>query len=296
MSGGENNGTRGPAGRWERTTVGVAPLLLLSVLLLATDGCGSGQRAVGDPGWHELAPGLELAATGLATPEGGRAVVHLVRLDPRRFVLSLRTASEDSVAVPLTARQWCLREGAVAAINAGMYQTDGVTSVGLLRKRGHVNNPRLGRDRMILLLDPRDPGDPPVRLVDRTCDDYRSLAGRYRAHLQSIRMLGCGRRNVWRPGGKRHSVAAVAIDGRGRVLLILCGDPVDPHLLVERLLRLPIDIRRAMYLEGGPPGQLFLRVGDHRWEFGGRLGGLDIPPPPVPNVILVRARETPHAP
>ena len=275
-----------------RTTTVLLVCLAIPVALLGTGGCRQETPASGAIAWEEVTTGLQMAAVALRDTLTGQVPVHLLRVDPRRYRLRLRTASEDSVPQPRTAREWCRREGAVAAVNAGMYGADGLTSVGLLRKRGHANNPHLGRQRMVLLLDPADPADPPVRLVDRTCEDLVSLQARYRAHLQSIRMVGCDRRIVWRPGGRRHPVTAIGTDDRWRVLLIHCGVPVDPHDLLERLLALPIGLQRVMYLEGGRPGQLCVAANGREWEFSARLGGVELPPPPIPNVILVVPKES----
>ncbi len=264
------------------------------LLLLAAAGCRPGDGMGNGVRWREPLPGLEVAAVACADSLAGEAKVHLVRVDPHRFRITLRMASEDSVPTRWTTRQWCRREGAVAAVNAGMYGSDGLTGVGLLRKPGHVNNPRLGRQRMVLLLDPVGDADPPVRLVDLTCDDYASLAPRYRSQLQSIRMVGCRRRVVWKRGGRRHTVTAIGTDARGRVLLIHCGVPVDPHDLLERLLELPIGLQRVMYLEGGRPGQLCVETDAFARVYTGKLGGLEWPASPIPNVILVLPRGPRH--
>ncbi len=281
-------------GQWCRAagTAGrvLGSTLLLGLLAACAGGCGA--RGEGDAiAWRTLAAGLELATTTLATDTGKGVPVRLVRVDSGRYDLELWNASEDSAHASRTARQWCLSRGGVAAINAGMYQGDGLTSVGLMRKRGHVNNPRLSRDRTVLLFDRRDESVPPVILADLTCDGYDRLSSHYHGRIQGIRMLGCGRRNVWAGGRRRHSVTAIGTDGEGRVVLVHCGQAVDPHSLVNHLRGLPIGLQRLMYLEGGPPAQLYVRAGRQEWEFGQQAGPLTLPPPPIPNVIVVRPRE-----
>jgi hypothetical protein len=65
------------------------------------------------------------------------------------------------------------------------------------------------------------------------------------------------------------------------------------HDLVNALLELPLDLRRAMYVEGGPEAQLFVRGGGTELE---RLGIHQAAPAagddawPVPNVIAAIRR------
>ena len=46
---------------------------------------------------------------------------------------------------------------------------------------------------------------------------------------------------------------------------------MSTHDLVEILLDLPLDISRAMYVEGGPQAQLYVNAGGQIHEFTGRL-------------------------
>jgi uncharacterized protein YigE (DUF2233 family) len=109
-------------------------------------------------------------------------------------------------------------------------------------------------------------------------------------------MISITGENTWAPQARRHSVAALGIDGKGRVLLLHVRTPVSVHDLVAGLLKLPLGIRNAMYLEGGPAAQLFLRTPTREYDFVGLPEmalfdeGQSIPAPPIPNVLGVRHR------
>jgi Phosphodiester glycosidase len=219
-----------------------------------------------------LEPGLELGLFPGPGTAPGDGKIWIVRIDPARFELKLVNASAGD-ARPRTVRAWALAAGAAAAINAGMFQTDGLTSVGLMRTRAHQNNPRRStRYKAVLAFDPVLPGLAPVRILDAACGDLDPSPPGYGTLIQSIRMVSCDRKNVWAPDAKRWSAAAIGLDGAGRALFIHARSPWPVHDLVDALLALPVDLRRAMYVEGGPEAQLFVSAGGREVE---RLGAFE---------------------
>lgn len=262
---------------------------------------GAPGARVGEAEWRRLEPGLDLGTFEIPRrSDAGDSRVCVLRVDPARFELRLLNASAPGQGERLTAREWCLREGLVAAINASMYQKDRRTSVSLMRTRSHVNNPRLSKDRSVLAFDPLEPGLPPARLLDRECDDFEALLPRYGALVQSIRMLSCRGVNVWQPQARRWSAAAIGSDRDGRVLLIHVRTPISVHDLIEVLRALPIGLERALYAEGGPEAQLYVRSGTDELEFlgsrtAGEPEGADgSAARPLPNVVGVARRPAPH--
>ncbi|WP_242352531.1 phosphodiester glycosidase family protein [Anaeromyxobacter sp. SG64] len=245
-------------------------------------------------GFRVLEPGLELGQFAGPAAEGRAQPIAIVRIDPARFELRLLNASAPGEGSLRSARAWAARAGAAAAINASMYQQDYRTSVSLMRTRQHVNQRRVSRDRSVLAFDPLERGAAPVRLIDRDCDDLETVAKAYGTLVQSIRLVSCDRRNVWAPSQRRFSAAAIGMDGKGRVLFIHARTPWPVYDLVNALLALPIDLRQAMYVEGGPEAQLYVRGGggEHEW-----VGGFEhLPqadnhePWPVPNVVAAVRR------
>jgi hypothetical protein len=246
-------------------------------------------------GWRTLEPGLELGLfDGPPAGEEARPIA-VVRIDPARFELKLLNASAPGEGALRTARAWAERAGASAAINASMYQEDYRTSVSLMRTRHHVNQRRVSKDRSVLAFDPIARGASPVRIIDRDCDDLERAAQTYGTLVQSIRLVSCDRKNVWAPSPRRFSAAAIGVDAKGRVLFIHARTPWPVHELVNALLALPIELRQAMYVEGGPEAQLFVRGGGRQHEW---VGGFEHVPQaenrdawPVPNVVAAVRRK-----
>ncbi|HTN52499.1 MAG TPA: phosphodiester glycosidase family protein [Anaeromyxobacter sp.] len=250
--------------------------------------------------WQRLEAGLELA--WLDGPPGapGDGKILVVRIDPAHFELRLLNASAPGEGGLHTARAWAERTGAAAAINAGLYQADYLTSVSQMRSRDHVNQRRVSREKAFLAFDPLEPGIPAVRIVDRECEDVDRVTSRYGALVQSIRMVSCQRQNVWAESPRRASAAAIGLDGKGRILFVHARSAWPVHALVDALLALPLDLRRAMYVEGGPEAQLYVRAGKEELE---RVGAFESAPGaapgeawPVPNVIAAIRRTGPRSP
>ncbi|GEJ59330.1 phosphodiester glycosidase family protein [Anaeromyxobacter diazotrophicus] len=270
---------------------------LLALLVSTPGGFGaSGPPAASQEtaGFSAMEPGLELGTFPGPAGAPGDAKIWIARVDPARFELKLVNASASD-ARPHTVKQWALGAGASAAINAGMFQQDGLTSVGLMRTRLHENNPRRARSyKALLAFDPVRPGLPAVRLLDGACGELDLFPPPYGTLIQSIRLVSCDRQNVWAPEPRRWSSAALGVDGQGRVLFIHARSPWPVHDLVDALLALPIDLRRAMYLEGGKEAQLFVRGGGREVE---RLGAIEAAgaedraiPWEIPNAVVAVRR------
>ena len=241
-------------------------------------------------GWTILLPGLELGEFVSARAQGGDGRIRILRIDPARWRLRLFNASAPSEGQPLTAREWATRHHLAAAINASMYQLDMRSSVSLMRTPGHVNNPRLSKDRAVLAFDPLDAALPRAQIIDRECQDLDALGPAYGTLVQSIRMISCRGANVWAPQPRAFSTAAIGVDAKGRVLFIHARAPHATHDLIDALLGLPIGIKGAIYAEGGREAQMFVRAGDREMEFLGESGGTAAGANlawPIPNVVGV---------
>jgi hypothetical protein len=271
--------------------------LLVAGIILLQMGAGA-PAAPPDQFWTQLEPGLDLGLFPSPRPSSASdSVIRVLRIDPERFELRLLNSSATKDRRRLTAKQWCERFGCIAAINASMFQGDFSTSTSLMRTGEHVNNPRLTMDRAVLAFDRLSRDVPPVLMIDRDCDDLDALRGKYGTLVQSIRMVSCKGKNVWTQQPQRWSTAAVGTDRKGRVLFIHVRSPFTTHDLVNILMELPLELARAMYVEGGPEAQLFIGAGGRSEEF---VGIYDIPfydsdsgapARPVPNVIAVTRKQ-----
>jgi len=237
--------------------------------------------------WKEADEGLYVAEFESVFDNAPYAVT-IVRIDPERYTFNLLCASEHDRA-PLTVREWATRYKMLAAVNAGMFQENGLTSVGYMKNFDHVNNPRLSKANTILAFNPVEKNLPEIRIIDRECQDFNDLRQKYKSFVQSTRMISCNRQNVWSEQDSKWSSLAVGADTQGNILFLFTRTPHSVHDFIEVLLSLPLCLKSAMYLEGGPQASLYLSTSKMTLERYGVWGGLENDslqfPLPIPNVI-----------
>jgi uncharacterized protein YigE (DUF2233 family) len=258
------------------------------IVLLAVSAVLAGNAAAS--GWRQLEQGLALGQFAVPQSTHGDSTVTVLRIDPAHFELRLLNASAPGQGRKLPASQWAKNHALVAAINASMFQTDHRTSVALMTTAGHTNSPHLSKDKAVLAFDRTSPVVPAVQIIDRTCDDFGMLRKHYNTLVQNIRMVSCDSRNVWAQQKRRSSIAAVGMDKDGCVLFIHCRSPYTTHDFINILLNLPIDLKNAMYVEGGRQAQLYVEAGGAQLELVGgfETGAHDSQKSwPIPNVIGV---------
>jgi hypothetical protein len=273
-------------------TVGVRAAIAACLLLVAP------AAGAADGRWTALGGGLELGRFPLEGFDPPGALVHVLRIDPRRWELTLHGLPRGE-SVGYTAREWSRREGLVAAVNAGMYQADYRTHSGYMGADGTVLSRGVNGYLSAAAFAPVDPADPPFRIFDLDDVPLGSLLPRYRRVVQNLRMVKRPGENRWSAQERRWSEAALGEDGEGRALLIFCGAPMPLDRLIAALLSLPLGIVAAQHLEGGSQAQLFVAAGGETVELvGGYEGAFVAPDPdrpawPIPNVVGVRARPAP---
>lgn len=255
-------------------TVGVGikfqPLVLLCALLLVLAWAPPGLAA--GP-WQSWRPGLESARFALeASGPAPRPELVVLRIDPARFALRLLCVGQMGGA-PRTARQWSREFGLTAVINASMYMKDNRTSVGLMLTKDYMNNPRPAKGQNALLaLDPLWPGLTPARLFDLTGTPLKKIRARYATLIQNYRLFTPAGKNLWKRADQKWSSALVGQDREGRVLFMICREVYPMPKLVARLLALPLGLRAAMYVEGGPEATLYAAEGQRELCVVGSFG------------------------
>jgi len=244
--------------------------------------------------WHLLETGLELGI--FASPQiadNGDSLIRVLRIDPLYFELRLLNTSSSEHQQRLSAKEWCQHYGLTAAINASMYQKDYRTSVSFMRTKEHVNNPRVSKDKTILAFDRTTPDVPLVKIIDRQCENFDDWKTDYTTFVQSIRMISCTGRNVWRQQSQKWSTALIGIDRAGNVLFIHVRSQYTTHDLIDILLQLPLQLTNAMYAEGGREAQLYVQSGEHNYEFVGDYGNGfgSTSGRPIPNIVGIVRRD-----
>ena len=146
---------------------------------------------------------------------------------------------------------------------------ENVSSVCRMQTFGHVNNSWFSKDRALLVFDPKKPSLLSVQILDRDCQNVDHLRKLYHTLIQSIRMINCEGKNVWQQQDKKWSTAALGMDHTGHILFIHVRSPFSTHDLIDNLLKLPIRLKRAMYVEGGSEAQMYIHSGNHELEYVG---------------------------
>ncbi|MBC8286234.1 MAG: phosphodiester glycosidase family protein [Nitrospinae bacterium] len=245
-------------------------IVLLGILTLAiSPGTRSTDPAVPST-WRNLEKGLDLGIFQAPKKSAlGDSLIRILRADTDYFGLRLLNASSQDQGKRQSVKNWADRNDLVAAINASMYQKDMMSSVSYMKTRQHTNSNWVSKDKTILAFDPADKSLPPVRMIDRDCEDFDKLRKLYGTLIQSIRMVSCHGENMWAPHKRMWSTAAVGLDNRDRVLFIHVRSPYTSHDLINMLLELPLDLKQAMYVEGGADAQLYINTGKEKHEFIG---------------------------
>src|SRR5439155_16437373 len=83
-----------------------------------------------DRSWKEIDSGLSIGEFDFPQKSGtGDSKITVVRIAPRYYTVRLLSASEFENS-RMTAKEWCKKHGLISVVNAGMFQSDGITSVG----------------------------------------------------------------------------------------------------------------------------------------------------------------------
>jgi len=228
---------------------------------------------------------------GLFLREFDSPQMTLVKIDPNYYSFKLLCASENN-NLRMTAKKWCQRHNLVSAINAGMFQVDGIRNVGYMKNFNHINSPRLNTShKAVLAFNPVDATVPEIQIIDLKCQDFERLKDKYQTLIQGIRMISCKQENVWEKQDKRWTIAAFGIDKAGNGLFILTESHHSVHDFTNILLSLPVSLYNVMYLEGGPDATLYFSANGVEFEkIGSYETGLDENHFPknarsIPNVI-----------
>ncbi len=260
--------------------------------LVAWTVCPPSVSVYAESPWRKVDEGLSVGEFDSPVKSNAQdSRITVVRIDPKLYSFKLLCASEHG-RTKMTARNWCEKFNLIAAVNAGMYQTDGFTNVGLMKTFNHVNNARLNNlYKAVLAFNPLGPKIPEVQIIDLKCQDFETIASKYQTLIQNIRMIGCHQENVWAKTNQLWGMAVFGIDKSGNALIIFTEAPYSGHDFANVLLSLPLSIFNALYLEGGFEANLFFswngveleRVGTR--DTGLPEDSLRAVPRPIPNVV-----------
>lgn len=216
--------------------------------------------------WSEIGKGVQYSRIRLAhMVVHGDGILHVVRIDPKLAGIRVFSVSQQG-GNNQTASQWSRQKNLLVAVNAGMYQEDFRTHVGYMRQNQHVNSPTwVSKYKSVLLLDPISLASsnskyPLADVVDITGGKPTKFP-HYNIVVQNLRLIRAPATNVWRQNKRSWSEAALALDNRGRILVLFSRTPMTMHDFNNKILRLDLGVVRAMHLEGGPEASLSIHGG-----------------------------------
>ncbi len=190
--------------------------------------------------------------------------ITIIKIDPAQYRFAIATASQYKCK-PKPLDVWCKEHHFVAGVNATMFSLhNNRTAVGYLRNYSHTNNSKLkdGYRAMAVFNPQKDKNVPPFQIIDMNCTDWLSLKSSYHCFAQSIRMIDSHSQKVeWKlKPNMRSSMTVLASDKEGNVLFIFTRSPYTANQFSDMLLALPLNIKSAMYLDGGPEASLYLCI------------------------------------
>lgn len=179
------------------------------------------------------------------------------------FELVLSTESDSNLR---TIKEWCELKNLTGALNAGMYSLkDHISGSGYTKNFGHINNSKLNENfNAIAVFNPKDISLPSFQIIDITNQDWKKILDNYNSCFQSIRMID----NNTQPVYWKHkpvlkcSMAVLAIDKSGNVLFIFTRSPYSANEMINFMLKSELDIKTAMYIEGGPEASIYSKSKD----------------------------------
>jgi len=215
--------------------------------------------------WHTLQDGVYYKEFVISD----KYPIHVIKVEPNKSLLVALSAKVHSKK-SMTVKEWCEKFNLVVATNAGMYATDYLTHVGYMRIGNDVLNPRWVKNYFsVFAFNPLKPNLPPAMMIDLDLDNKKILQD-YSVVIQNLRLIKYKGKNVWSPSSKKWSESALAMDEKGNVLFIFSIEAFSMYELNKILLSLPLNIVRAMHLEGGPPASLSIHSSNIKLDLMGK--------------------------
>ena len=187
----------------------------------------------------------------------GTSIITILKINPRYYNLVLVSAKETKEENK-TAKEWAKAKGLIAVINAGMFQQDHKTNAGYMKNYDFINSGYLNKYNTITAFNRKDTTVPEFQIIDLKCQNWEKLKEKYHSYIQGIRMIDCNQKNKWSQQDRKWSMVVIGMDKQGNALFIFTRSPYSVHDFINILLKLPINIYNAMYLEGGPEASFYL--------------------------------------
>jgi len=211
--------------------------------------------------WQLLENGLEYTEVVAPVKSSvGDSKIQILKINPEQFQFHLLCADQlKSKNKPLN--QWCIENKMIAGVNASMFQIDEFNnkSTGYMKNFKYTNNGILNPAyKNIFAFNSKLSTETKPHIIDLTCENYEKLKNQYESFSQSIRMINCNGENTWQKQDKKWSMVLLGEDSSSNILFIICRSPYRVTDFINILRNEPLQLKRLMYLEGGPEASLYI--------------------------------------
>ena len=191
--------------------------------------------------------------------------VSIIKINSSIYKFDLIIASQtDSVFKTLP--EWCAEKNLLFAVNAGMYSLANKNSAtGFMKNYNYINNPAFKDGfNAVLAFNPTKDGDPVCRIIDLTNEKFSDYEKSYNCFVQSIRLIDNNGEGVfWSPKSRlKCSMTFLGIDKDHNLIVFFTRSPYSPNEMIRFMLQNPLNIKSAMYLEGGPEASFYINAQD----------------------------------
>ncbi|MFN8415134.1 MAG: phosphodiester glycosidase family protein [Cytophagaceae bacterium] len=195
---------------------------------------------------------LKFPVVGVSAYE--KESIEILKIDPKCYQFEIGCATKEGIeSKPLN--QWMKDKKWVAAVNAGMFKLEGnfKQCTGYMKVGTHMNNPNTTANyKSYFACQTVNSKLAGATLIDATTESVDSLKRNYSNVVQGIRMLDAQGKNIWQYQEKKWSMVLLGKDANGNILYIFTRAPYRVYDFINELKKLPIQLTRLMYLEGGP--------------------------------------------
>ena len=245
------------------------------------------------PRWRELSPGLEFAIfRGEPYCRRGSAAIAVLRMDPERVRLRVRHYTQNTNPEPLDVVQWQRLTRAAAVFNAGQFYPDW-RYMGLLASGGHWFSDRAHQGyHAVLVADRHGPGEG-ARVIDLAATPSAPESLAWNEVAQSFMLFDSTGTLRVRRSERIANRTVVAEDRQGRLVVLVSEGSYTLADFAFVLQKSPLQLRRAMSMDGGREAELVVTRGDFRyasfgkWESTDEHASAPAASVPLPAVITV---------
>ena len=235
-------------------------------LFISINLCQAREKSVKDL-WEKLETGLDY--TSILIDKESNTKVRIIRINPKFFQFKLLCISEEK-GTPKSLRQWVKEYNLIAAINASMYLTDGKTSTGYMRNARHINNGRIGKNfGAFFLAEPIKSHLPFAQIIEKPQVNLNKALGNYQIIIQNYRFINEKKEILWKISQEKHAIAAIAEDKNKSILFLHCQNPITAYNFAKKILELPLNIHKLMYVEGGIEASMALNINNNLTTWAG---------------------------